>query len=563
MLNFIKEELSGGISGLRTPILLATRHVDGQIILFRCSDISLTGGNYQNFGVELSTLSLEEQNGYASRGYQDEENQPFLTETSFISFSNVFDGRSNNIGSGLRDISTDYLLSSERYYETSMRIQHREEGSELETFRFNETERQIDFINFFKLKEVIPFKLPDKLTVSSKRQYTYRNYLNHSKEKGALEHNGLKPIAERIVNCLEEIKISEDGFRVWMIDFFYVQSLLNFLQEMDLHVRDPLANIRFELQQTDFSAYDLKSINSFLITQLEQLSNKQEDIRTLYEMAVALQDMHRYIEMHATGEEVQMLKEGRSFELEINNDQFEKFYSYYKKTFKHRPYLSFDWRSISSGEKAFLNIYARLFSLSDRQNRFNDRRLAQNVVILIDEGDLYLHPEWQRRFVFLLCEFLTKCYTSQNGETRSIQVIFTSNSPIPVSDLPNGNIIFLQKLNGKTLAKNSLEDKKQTFGANIHTLLSDGFFLSHGLMGEFAKQKINSIIEMLQGSREEVMKNRTMIEKNISLIGEPLIRTKLVQMFTEKLQMNMMDVDERLRKLESEIDQLKAQQNKG
>jgi len=563
VLNFIKEELSGGISGLRLPILLAARRSDGHIVLYRCSDIVLLGGNFADFGVELSTLLLEEQGEYTSRAYEEEENLPFLTDTSFISFSNVFDGRASVVGSGLRDISTDYLLSAERYYETTMRIQKTDEGSELETFRFNETERQIDFINFFRLKDIIPFKLPEKLTVSSKRQFTHLNYLDHSKEKSALQRNKLKPIADRIVACLKAMEMGEEGFREWMVSFFYVQSLLNFLQEMSFQIKEPLSNRRFNIDRPDFTSYSLKEINTYLIDELKRLSQDDKRLLPLHDMAIAIADLNRFIEVHATGEELQQLKEGRSFELQIGNEQFGKFYSCYKKTYKHRPYLSFDWRSISSGEKAFLNIYSRFFSLSDLQTRFNDGRLAKNVVILIDEGDLYLHPEWQRRFVFLLCEFLTKCYASQDGFERSIQVIFTSNSPIPVSDLPNGNVIFLQKQNGKTIAKDSLEDKKQTFGANIHTLLSDGFFLSHGLMGEFAKHKINSIIEMLQGNREEVIKNRLTIEKNISLIGEPLIRTKLVQMFTEKLQMNMMDVNERLSVLESEIKTLKAQQNKG
>ena len=34
-----------------------------------------------------------------------------------------------------------------------------------------------------------------------------------------------------------------------------------------------------------------------------------------------------------------------------------------------------------------------------------------------------------------------------------------------------------------------------TFGANIHTLLSHGFFMKDGLMGEFAKEKIQSVIK--------------------------------------------------------------------
>ena len=37
----------------------------------------------------------------------------------------------------------------------------------------------------------------------------------------------------------------------------------------------------------------------------------------------------------------------------------------------------------------------------------------------------------------------------------------------------------------------------ETFGANIHTLLSHGFFMKDGLMGEFAKDKIDTAIKYL------------------------------------------------------------------
>ncbi|WP_316842605.1 AAA family ATPase [Pedobacter gandavensis] len=565
VLNFIKEKLTDGERSLDRALLLAAKTDEGKIILYRTSDISLLSDNLAAFEITLSILSLEEAVAYQTqKSYRDEEEFPFLKDTSFINFSNVFDGRRDVENTNLKNIATDHLLHAELSYETTMRIQSTEYSDKLETFRYNETERQVDFVNIFEARDIIPFKLPDRLTISSKRQYTSKNYLRNSKEKSALEKIGLMAIADRIVACLEEMEFHRDGLREWTIAFFYVQSLLNFLQEIALHIQGPFYEFKpLDFKKQEFKGFTLKDINGYLISQLRERSIRREELVHLSEMAEAIENLHLYISVHATGEELQMLKEGRSFELKIDNDTFEKFHSFYKKTFTHRPYLSFDWRSISSGEKAFLNIYSRFFSLSDQMVNNQDKRLSKNVVILIDEGDLYLHPEWQRRFVFLLCEFLTKCYASQNGETRFIQVIFTSNSPIPVSDLPNGNVIFLQKLNGKTIAKDSLEDKKQTFGANIHTLLSDGFFLSHGLMGEFAKQKINSIIEMLQGSREQVMKNRATIEKNISLIGEPLIRTKLVQMFTEKLQMNMMDVDQRLEALESEIRQLKAQQNKG
>lgn len=105
-----------------------------------------------------------------------------------------------------------------------------------------------------------------------------------------------------------------------------------------------------------------------------------------------------------------------------------------------------------------------------------------NLTILIDESELHLHPDWQKKFIRLLCNLLSH-------KEYKRKIIITSHSPFLISDLPKQNIIFLKK--GKQVQGT---EKKQTFGANIHTLLSDSFFMEDGLMGEFAKGKINEII---------------------------------------------------------------------
>ena len=101
-----------------------------------------------------------------------------------------------------------------------------------------------------------------------------------------------------------------------------------------------------------------------------------------------------------------------------------------------------------------------------------------------------------------LIEFFSKNFT------QNIHIILTSHSPFIISDLPKENVIFLEK--GEQL--NPFEDGKQTFGANIHTLLSHGFFMKEGLMGEFAKEKIQSIInyyeEIKELTKEENKKQR-------------------------------------------------------
>jgi hypothetical protein len=81
---------------------------------------------------------------------------------------------------------------------------------------------------------------------------------------------------------------------------------------------------------------------------------------------------------------------------------------------------------------------------------------------------------------------------------KKVHFIITSHSPFVLSDLPKENVIFLEKDEKTGYCKNvTKETNIETFGANIHTLLSHGFFMKDGLMGEFAKEKINKILTYL------------------------------------------------------------------
>ena len=69
-----------------------------------------------------------------------------------------------------------------------------------------------------------------------------------------------------------------------------------------------------------------------------------------------------------------------------------------------------------------------------------------------------------------------------------------------------------------------------SFGANITDLLSDSFFIDDGLIGNFAKQKIEECIEWLKyGGRDESLKED--FSKLIKMIDEPILRNKLAEMF--------------------------------
>lgn len=110
---------------------------------------------------------------------------------------------------------------------------------------------------------------------------------------------------------------------------------------------------------------------------------------------------------------------------------------------------------------------------------------------------------------------------------RNIHFIITSHSPFILSDLPKENVVFLE--NGKQVYPNI-----NTFGANIHTLLSHGFFMEDGLMGEYAKSKINEVIQSLKSKRRLSKKSLKKCEDIISIIGEPVLQRTLHAMLDEK-----------------------------
>ena len=192
--------------------------------------------------------------------------------------------------------------------------------------------------------------------------------------------------------------------------------------------------------------------------------------------------------------------------------------------FKGKNVFNFDfYPKMSDGQYQLTYIFNTISS-----------QINQDAIILcIDEGENYLHPNWQKKYINYLYQFL-----KNNFSNKKIHFIVSSHSPFLVSDLPKENIIFLE--NGKQVYP--FKDCEQTFGANIHTLLSHGFFMSGGLMGEFAKSKIEEIkkfYELVKKAEKIINQSEKVktIIKNIyqgyapnfrhiqSIIGEPFLNT--------------------------------------
>ena len=192
----------------------------------------------------------------------------------------------------------------------------------------------------------------------------------------------------------------------------------------------------------------------------------------------------------------------------------------------------------SSGEMVILDLLSRLLKLK------NKIKLKKDLIFLIDEIELFLHPKWQKKYFNNLINILNSLFA-----TNDIKVFITTHSPFILSDLPKENVIFLK--DGKQI--DALE-KKQTFGANIHTLLSDGFFMEGGLMGEFAKSKIDEVIDLLNSTGKLEDKELKLCKDVVSIIGEPILKKQLQRMLNNKLELSN---KEEIEILKEEMDLLK------
>jgi hypothetical protein len=58
-------------------------------------------------------------------------------------------------------------------------------------------------------------------------------------------------------------------------------------------------------------------------------------------------------------------------------------------------------------------------------------------------------------------------------------------------------------------------------------------------------------------SKEVIELNKEMVQKVIMMIGEPIIKSKLMQMLNERLSLDMIDLNSRVSELEMQVAQLK------
>jgi len=82
--------------------------------------------------------------------------------------------------------------------------------------------------------------------------------------------------------------------------------------------------------------------------------------------------------------------------------------------------------------------------------------------------------------------------------------------------------------------------------------------MSDGLMGEFAKEKINDVYYFLIGEQSNVT-TKEEAQNIINIVGEPLIKRQLEDIYNKRYQIK--SKDEIIQELQNKIAQLEKSQN--
>ena len=232
----------------------------------------------------------------------------------------------------------------------------------------------------------------------------------------------------------------------------------------------------------------------------------------------------------------------------------------YLKSFE-REVTDISIRKLSSGEYQKISVISSIIyhlknldSITGRvatesQNnkifKFTPIYNFENVNIILDEIELYFHPEFQRMFIK---EILDRINHIEFERIKSINILFITHSPFILSDIPKNNVLFLEKGNPV------FPMVENTFAANIHTLLQHGFFLNSVPIGEFSKDKINEIFSVLHNKSKYEFKDDLL--KTIMLVSEPFIKSQLLKLYNDQ-RPDIKALEERINLLTEELLKIK------
>lgn len=504
----------------------------GEIVIFKKDEEFVIYQNIEIKNIQDGNLKINDIEVKCENIKKEKVNEDQKSRSLAIFYSNVFDyPELGDNGSEYVDITTNFLILN--HFKTYLEVEGVNYNSN--TFNYNlnnapiiykhmEIQNEIKFL--INKKNVFPFSIKiDKLgfTINSR----YINMANDDVIMSYLKKYRDDEIQNKWHNIIDKMSNLEKSL-------FY--AFMREYKELYMNNNDVEA-IFNKIVDNEYINKIKKGIELFEIMHLlsKKISHTQGIQQALEDIKVIITEFEKY--ENATGQ----------YYIDINVAI--KYIEIINRSFRITQPLFIDWK-LSSGEKALLSMYSRFYNILDNDKIKKYR--GDTINIFIDECDVYLHPEWQRKYINNLIYMVNSIFKEYKFKAN---IILTTHSPIILSDLPDRNVKLLDIENDKTVIKNNL-DNNLTFGSNINELYAEKFFLDKCLIGEFAKKKIEHLFnEILNENTEYIEEHYEVYNQRISVIGEPIIRERMY----EELRVRILESRNKNKYLSSEISRLEKE----
>ncbi len=511
---------------------------------------------------------LREHNSYCKYIYEDPNSEdPIIIDDAEINeiiyYSSFFNiNQSDSENGNFTDLSKYQMMIDDTEYENL------DLTTLLELHNSENLKRWIKFIELKNLSNLLEeMSLPtfDKIKIKihsiniteHETSYKFRPFFDKLKERIGLERTEREQAElDRLkLTEVEDIRNSRSTQKIRLeleIISRVILKTQNILESSgNKYLREGYLEKNYTINSKEFinQSYTKDAFYWFLENSFIKLTEKSEKIRfPIIEIKTLIETLLSYIP------ESKKIDNWTEFDVDFIQaleiiKAYENFLLAFKDKFAYDKKVLMSFRpskNLSSGEKGLYDLFSVLNDLNYRIEKnihkdygiFNKReKVSNNLLILLDEADLGFHPEWKKKYVNIIQQVIPFIFKNKN-----IQIIITTHDPLTLSDFPNNNIVYLFKNNQKTevLDYDSKKRPTKTFGANISDLLADSFFVDNGLIGDFAKIKIEETIKWINKNSDAKNRDKDLFFKEIkyhkqiiSIIDESIVKIKLSEMISE------------------------------
>ncbi|MDY7511400.1 AAA family ATPase [Ralstonia wenshanensis] len=173
------------------------------------------------------------------------------------------------------------------------------------------------------------------------------------------------------------------------------------------------------------------------------------------------------------------------------------------------------WKNVSSGQWA---LVTQCIEIERAIRQIGRRHAVSSLLVLIDEGDAFLHLEWQRQYIHIIDGLLARL--KQELGLHCLQAIIATHSPMLATDVPSPYV--------NRMRDDRVMEQCAAFAAPLQTLLNNSFEARS--IGEHAAVTIRKTIKAVQRSGKPTARDLYVA----SIVDDPIIRRELRSLFDKR-----------------------------